>query len=90
MRGCVPVELVGKGQLVVAGADPNGRNPGGETLLHLAVQNSVDPATIGALLDAGADPSVPDASGKLPWDHVKYSLELRGTDVYRRLRQARR
>ena len=40
-------------------------------------------------LEAGADPSARDKSGKSPWDYAKDNEALKGTDAYWRLNDLR-
>ena len=74
--------------LLEAGADPNDRS-GKQviTALHRAAMTLSDKKVekIAALLEAGADPKVRDSLGKIPFAYVRGSLDLVGTDVYRRL-----
>ncbi len=74
--------------LVEAGADPNARQPGGETPLHWAA-SSDDWHVAAALIDAGADINAPDGSIGTPlanavgygcWD-VARLLVARGANV---------
>ena len=48
-----------------------------------------EPSVIAALMEGGADPAVRDEDGKFPFDYAKGNRALRGTDVYRRLNDAR-
>jgi ankyrin repeat protein len=50
--------------ILAAGANPNTQQHGGYTALHAAAQHN-DREMIGALLDAGADPSIRTDEGKL-------------------------
>ena len=75
--------------LVKAGANPNVRDKYKQTPLHTAALDSKTPAVVEALLDAGANPSARNKSGKTPWDYAKENAALKGTDVYRRLNEAR-
>ena len=59
--------------------DPNARDEGGLTPLHWAALENTTPAVVAALLDAGADPAGRDKADSPP----------KGTDVYRRLNEAR-
>jgi ankyrin repeat protein len=76
------------GLLVEAGADPNTRQPGGETPLHWAA-SSDDWHVAAALIDAGADINAPNGSIGTPlanavgyacWD-VARLLVARGAEV---------
>ena len=42
-----------------------------------------------ALLEAGADPNARDADGKLPFDYAGDNEQIKGTDAYWRLNDAR-
>src|ERR1700679_3433964 len=53
--------------LVESGADPNTAAAGGVTPLHRAVRNRCS-AAVGALLQAGADPSLTNDRGSKAWD----------------------
>ena len=56
--------------LVDDGADPNGKNPEGETPLHTAIRNggnAENPNSVEALLAAGADPCIKDVAGYIPY-----------------------
>jgi len=74
--------------LLAAGADPNDRNPGGETPLHWAA-SSDDADVAAALIDGGANMEVPDGSIGSPLDnaigyacwHVASLLADRGARV---------
>ena len=48
------------------GADPNARDGGGYTPLHLAAEFSKTPETVTALVNAGADPNARDVLGLTP------------------------
>lgn len=57
--------------LLEAGADPNVRDPDGQTALHLVVDGPfADPEPIAALLKAGADPQLRDAQGRTPLERI--------------------
>ena len=75
--------------LVKAGANPNARDKYKQTPLHTAALEGKTPAVVEALLDAGANPSARDRSGKTPGDYAEENPVLRGTEVYRRLNEAR-
>ena len=60
----------------------------GWTPLHLAAA-SEHPDVVTALLDAGADPSKLDDSGKTPWDYVRVNPVFKDTDAYWRLNDER-
>ena len=73
--------------LVDAGGNPNARDRNGRTPLHVAacLGNAVH-AVVRAFLDAGADPAARDENDETPWEQVKMDSMLRGTDVFRRLK----
>ena len=81
--------------LLAAGAEPMARDAGGQTPLHHAadprwVRLVTDPQrAVDALLDAGADPSAEDDVGITPWDLAKENDELKGSDAYWRMNDAR-
>ena len=74
--------------LIAGGADPNARGPHGMTPLHYAARDN-EPSVVAALIEGGADPSARDGRGKTPFDYAKDNEALRGTEVYRRLDEAR-
>ena len=74
--------------LLQAGADPKARDGFGRTPLHRAAQSGSAEAVM-ALLQAGADPKARDTDGKLPVDYAADNGQLKGTDVYWKLNQAR-
>ena len=41
------------------------------------------------LLEAGADPNARDSDGKLPFDYAEDNEQLKGTDAYWKLNDAR-
>ena len=71
--------------LLEAGADPNVRDVTGSTPLHHA--RTAEAVT--ALLEARADPNARDADGKLPFDYAGDNEQIKGTDAYWRLNDAR-
>lgn len=81
--------------LLAAGAQPMARDDGGRTPLHHAADPLwsrlvMDPQqAVDALLDAGADPIAEDDDGTTPWDLAKENDDLRGSDVYWRMNDAR-
>ena len=80
--------------LLAAGAEPMARDADGQTPLHHAADPRWGRVTepqraIDALLDAGADPSAEDDDGITPWDLAKENDELRGSDAYWRMNDAR-
>ena len=74
--------------LVEAGVDPNARTEDGNAPLHLAAMSETG-ETVTALLEAGADPNARDNDGKLPFDYASDNEQLRGTDAYWKLNDAR-
>ena len=48
-----------------------------------------EPSVVETLVEAGADPADRDEDGKTPFDYMEDNEALRGTDVYRRLNEAR-
>ena len=75
--------------LIAGGADLNARGPHGMTPLHWAAWKNPEPSVAAALIEGGADPSARDGRGKTPFDYAKHNEALRGTEVYRRLDEAR-
>ena len=73
--------------LIAAGADPNALDKHGRTPLHWAA--AYNNAVVEALLAAGVDPNARDKNGRSPFDYAKDNEALHGTDVYRRLNEAR-
>ena len=76
------------GALATAGADLEARNEWGFTPLHEAAYFG-KAETIEALLRAGADPKALTTAGKLPFDLIKDNEQLKRTDGYWKLNQAR-
>ena len=64
------------------------RNEWGETPLHLAAQRGT-PEGIKALLEAGADGAAQNNDGEIPFDLAKGNEEVKGTDAYWALNDAR-
>ena len=75
--------------LIDRGANPNARGGTGWTPLHLAALSNGNPAVITTLMERGADPKARDGEGKLPWNYAKDREELKGSDAYWRLNEAR-
>ena len=81
--------------LLAAGAQPMARDVGGRTPLHHAAdplwsRRVMDPQqAVDALRDAGADPMAEDDDGTTPWDLAKENDELRGSNAYWRMNDAR-
>ena len=74
--------------LLEEGANLEARDNNGWTPLHVAArQGSAEAVT--ALLAAGADPKARDTNGKLPVDYAADNEQLKGTDVYWKLNDAR-
>ena len=71
--------------LLEAGANPNARDGGGNTPLHFADTAEV----VTALLKAGADPKARNSGGLLPVDYAEIKEQLKGTDAYWKLNEAR-
>jgi uncharacterized protein len=59
------------GRLLAAGADPNVRNNEGKTPLIMACEIDANSEIIVALIQAGADPKLMDATGKVAIDYSK-------------------
>lgn len=74
--------------LVAFGSDVNHRNYLGSTPLHIAARVA-RPETIRILLDAGADGAARNEDGETPWDLAQSNEDLKGTDAYWRLNDAR-
>lgn len=66
---CIP-------QLLQAGLDINDTDESGDTALIIAVRNH-DRAAISVLLQAGANPDLPNHSGKSAWDYNLAALSTR-------------
>ena len=70
-----------------AGASVNGYEWKGATVLHYAADRNTG-EVVGLLLDAGADPMVPDVNGRLPMDYAGNNARFVGTEAYQRLSDA--
>ena len=66
----------------------NSRDEKGNTPLHVAVRRN-GPEVVEKLLNAGADASLKNTSGFLPYDCAKDNHRLKDTDAYWRLHEAR-
>ena len=81
--------------LLAAGADPMARTAWGETPLHGAAdrrwsRGKNDPGNaVDVLLRAGANPLAQDEDGTTPWDLAQENDELKGSDAYWRMNDAR-
>ena len=74
--------------LLQAGADPNARATENITPLHWAATNrTAEVAT--ALLEAGANPKARNSGGAMPFDWAENNEQLKGTDAYWKLNDAR-
>ncbi len=74
--------------LLAAGADLMARDSDGQTPLHRAARFGTGEVVV-ALLETGADPHARDTDGKLPFDYAEDNEQLRGTDAYWKLNDAR-
>ena len=74
--------------LIAAGANLEVRSELGLTSLHWAA-NFGDAETIEVLLQAEADAKALTTDGKLPFDFIKDNTQLKKTDGYWKLYQAR-
>lgn len=72
----------------MTGADVNARYKDGVTALMLAARAGTA-ESVKVMLDAGADASAKDFSGRTAWDYAQDNDELKGTDVYWVLNDAR-
>ena len=81
--------LANVARLLAAGADVTARTTTGQTALHRAAAVSDTPAVVEALLAAGADATARDGEGQTPWDLAQENEELKGSDAYWRLNDAR-
>ena len=90
--GLTPLHLAGNAEIVVAlataGANLEARSEGGLTPLHAAAARGKAEA-IEALLQAGADPKALTRNGELPFDLIKDIDQIKGTDAYWKLNDAR-
>ena len=59
------------------------------TPLHWAAWKNPNPKVTEALLNAGVQAGAEDNAGKTPWDYAQYNEKLKGSEVYRRLYEAR-
>ncbi len=59
-----------------------------QTPLHYAARFGT-PETVTILLDAGADAAMKDVDGKTPFDLAEENEDLKGTDTYWALNDAR-
>lgn len=74
--------------LLQAGAKIDAKTRNGVTPLHQAAGYGI-PKIVASLLDAGANPTIKDKKGQTPWDYAKENPDLKGTDIYWRLNEAR-
>ena len=74
--------------LIEAGADLEARNKYGWTSLNWAASFGTA-ETVTALLEAGADPNTRNDDGKRPLDYARDNDQLKGTDAYWKLNDAR-
>ena len=75
--------------LLDRGADLTARDQLGQTPLHKAARSGTNAAVVALLLDHGADPKLRDKTGKLPVEYAEKNEQLKDTDVYWRLHDAR-
>ena len=96
-RGRTPLHLAAAvnpkpsvvGALIEGGADVDARDGNDRTPLHWAEGGNPKLSVVAALIAAGADPNARTESGFTPFDYAKHNEALRGTEVYRRLDEAR-
>ena len=74
---------------ITAGTDVNARDEDGETPLMSAVQSTETPQVITLLIEAGADAKAEDEDGNTASDHAKDNDNLKDTDAYWALSDAR-
>jgi ankyrin repeat protein len=75
--------------LIKAGVDVNARTSSGRTPLHQHARWSYHQEVIPVLLKAGANPKAKDENGRTPWDYIQDNEELKNTDAYWLLNDAR-
>lgn len=73
--------------LIAAGADVDWAASDGTTALQLALRYAPDPRAALLLLNAGADPTVRDASGQGVVEHANANPAVRNSGLYPRLRE---
>ena len=94
-KGATPLHVAAKysgvpaviAALLKGGAEPNAIDEQGATPLLYAAQDNSNPAVVEALLEGGADPMA-EAQGMTAFDAARNNPKLRGSDAYRRLREA--
>ena len=75
-------------QLLALGVSPNTKDPTGNTgLIYASDCGRLDIARM--MLDAGADAKAKNDAGKTSFDYAKENENIKGTDVYWRLNDAR-
>ena len=74
--------------LLIAGADPNEQIKDSFPILAFAASTST-PEKVQILLDGGADSSFKDSLGNTAWDYAQQNENIRNTNVYWHLNDAR-